>query len=343
MHQKKKLSREKKAEYLIGLDLAGSPKNKTGICLANPSLTDPKIDVVYSDEEIESFVSSIRYNKGNVIAVIDAPLTWSGEPYRGKDKEAARHGARLLPMNLSGMRILYERAKQVMEIIWKSLVKVEFYETHPSSLAKLLGYSSTLELAKKYTSRSLSKDEADALACCVAGKLLLEGKAVLVGDKFPLILPRSGGECFFVFDVDGVLIDNSERVYRAKAMRGRIDFYSRELMLLDKPREPGIKALLDRLNQGKVIILTGRPIRVKKQTMDQLSFFGIPLKRIHRIFFRDTKEDPIQWKKEKLIELSQEYIICEVHEDEEEVLEMVKRKIPSSRTLLHKGSHILEY
>ncbi len=192
MPQKKRSSQENNA-IIIGIDLSAKENRKTPVCLLKnnqtPIFFSPKTD----DEIIFLIDQNTSPSKYRKIIVIDAPLTWKGERYREKDREAMKHGARLLPITTPGMIMLYKRAVKLMRKIGNIReTKLEVYETHPYSIARILGYKNTVDLAKDLLHKDLAKDESDALACCIAGLLLLEDYIIKIGEKPYLILPRKG-------------------------------------------------------------------------------------------------------------------------------------------------------
>ncbi len=152
--------------------------------------------------------------------------------------------------------------------------------------------------------------------------------------------------CTYLFDIDGVLIDNEERIRQViEKKKPRHLFYSNQLMDTDKPRTIGIKTLLDRLEKGKIIIYSGRPISVRKKTIEQLKNAGIPLNRIEKIILRSDLEMEVKEWKKRLIEelLFEEYRICEIHEDDEEILEYIVKKKPSIKPFYHMVDEVIPY
>ena len=140
-----------------------------------------------------------------------------------------------------------------------------------------------------------------------------------------------------IFDLDGVLIDSSERFNKSleeagitkeefdkdPKARGRAwrIFLSEKYIHLDKPVEEAIKLLKERKEKGAVIlIITGRPETLKTTTIDQLKRFGIPYDVI--VFrSRDNFMKDHKYKKYVLDTLKIVRII-EAHDDSPEVCEM---------------------
>ncbi|QOJ78845.1 hypothetical protein IG193_08890 [Infirmifilum lucidum] len=157
----------------------------------------------------------------------------------------------------------------------------------------------------------------------------------------------------YVFDVDGVLVDASERLREALervGARGASSpdelepwarqrfwelFLSEELLALDRPREVGIRLLLDRLGRGVVLVLTGRPYRLYRVTLRELSGFGVPVEKvILSMRPRGDRRRDVEFKASVLARIPD---VAEVHDDEPGVLEAARRLHPGARLFLHRG------
>lgn len=98
---------------VVGIDLAGSPKRPTGLCVLRNLIAETH--VVSSDDEILDFVREAR----PVLIPIDAPLSLpngrrtihdrAGEHLRECDRALLRRGIRFFPVTLGPMRMLTER------------------------------------------------------------------------------------------------------------------------------------------------------------------------------------------------------------------------------------------
>ena len=148
----------------------------------------------------------------------------------------------------------------------------------------------------------------------------------------------------YAFDVDGVIVDISERLKMARELsRGNRElfwryFFSEELLVLDRPRDIGIKLVVDRSRKGSVIIITGRPSRLRKYTLEEvLRYTGIEPKAIFMRGNCDYRPSPIV--KVELIRraLSLGYDIVEYHDDSEEVLSHIRMEFPEIKLYLHEG------
>jgi len=157
----------------------------------------------------------------------------------------------------------------------------------------------------------------------------------------------------YVFDVDGVLVDATERLREAlrrlgvssASTPGELDprlrqrfwevFLSEDLLALDRPRSVGIQLLLDRLGRGVVLVLTGRPYRLYRATLRELQGFGVPVDRVVvSMRPRGDRRRDVEFKASVLARIPK---VAEVHDDELEVLEAARRLHPEARLFLHRG------
>ncbi|MEM1842249.1 MAG: HAD family acid phosphatase [Ignisphaera sp.] len=139
-------------------------------------------------------------------------------------------------------------------------------------------------------------------------------------------IPRDR-ECV-VFDIDGVLIDNSERLRKSLEEVGARDvselsgekkwrfweiFLSDKYIDLDKPNPQAIELVKKKKSEGyRIVILTGRPAKMMKKTIEQLDRYGIPY---DVVIFRsnDFHGKDYEYKKKVLEELNLNVI--ELHDD----------------------------
>jgi len=147
-----------------------------------------------------------------------------------------------------------------------------------------------------------------------------------------------------IFDLDGVLVDSSER-YRLCEEESRGDrrkfwdcFLSEKYMDLDKPVEKYIQILKSYAAQGyRIIIVTGRvEERQRDRTLRQLSEWGVTF---HEIYFRragDYRKD-YEYKSEVVRRLSERYRIAAVFDDSKAVVEALRRILPES-SVIYTGS-----
>ena len=175
---------------IVGIDLAGNPKNDTGFC--DLEVTSGKKSVttkiLHFDVEI---IGGVEKTNPEIIA-IDAPLTYSGVP-RKCDGELREYGS--LPVTLRGMEVLAIRGKQLAEELKAKNFKV--IEVFSTASAKILGFysepgkSAERKMQKKLLKANLSgdierkfltKDELDAVFAAITGYLYLSGSTRTVGD-----------------------------------------------------------------------------------------------------------------------------------------------------------------
>ncbi len=147
-----------------------------------------------------------------------------------------------------------------------------------------------------------------------------------------------------VFDIDGVLLDVSERysyALRVDPRRGEIFwkiFFAEELLALDKPLGIGIENLYRCIKRNyDVIILSGRPERLREATIKQLGDIGLlEGKEYKKLILRrdsDMRKSYI-FKIEVIRNLTRNYIIREIHDDDIEFLRRILQ-IVSDATLFY--------
>jgi len=154
----------------------------------------------------------------------------------------------------------------------------------------------------------------------------------------------------YAFDIDGVVVDVSERLRVAMERAGNDRrlfwryFFSEELMTLDKPRELGIELVRDRAVRGSIIIITGRPKRLRDVTLHQ--FTQLTGVRPYRVFMRSDRD----YRKSCIVKLElltkaikSGLEVTEFHDDDEEVLKKVKSAYPWIKLYLHTPSSYVIY
>jgi len=153
-----------------------------------------------------------------------------------------------------------------------------------------------------------------------------------------------------LFDIDGVLFDVSERYSRALSAdpkRGDIFwnvFFSEDLLVLDKPLEKGVENLRKCLEKNyDVIIVSGRPERLREATLKQLMSIGLLEERdFKKLILRrnnDMRKSYV-FKIEIFRELIKKYIIREVHDDDLEFLRRVSRIEPNLLLFYYENSDV---
>ncbi len=182
----------------LGIDLAGSEKRNTGICLMDEKL-NAETRVLNTDKEILDFVKSGELD----IISIDAPLSipkgrcclelhCKDKPHlRECDRELLKMKIRFFPLTLGPMRKLTNRGLKLKGIFEKA--GIEVIESYPGAFQDILGIPRKQEgLDKlrtgliKYGVKGIRKgaihDELDAVCSAIVGKMYLENKHKAIGD-----------------------------------------------------------------------------------------------------------------------------------------------------------------
>jgi len=197
---------------VIGIDLAGSEKRNTGICVLNENL-EAKCFVVHKDEEILNLIEKI---KPNLIA-IDAPLSLpKGRKsldrrekihFRECDKKLWELGIKFFPITLGPMRMLTKRGTKLRKILERKGYKViEVYPGATQDILKIARKSAGLEklredlkkLGIKIEKRELTHDELDAITAAFTGYLYLKRLTLSLGDdkEGVIVVPKIAGKNF---------------------------------------------------------------------------------------------------------------------------------------------------
>lgn len=194
----------------VGIDLAGSPRRPTGVCVTDDAQS-VRCCVVHSDAEI---LAIVQRSKAKYVA-IDAPLALPkgrhclGEHCRGRshfracDKVLMRMRIKFFPMTIGPMRTLTRRGLSLMKRLEGLGIRV--VETYPGAAQDLLGMprkqrgSEELQEALirigcrgDITARHLTGDELDAVNCALVARDYAKGSYLAIGDpsEILMILPR---------------------------------------------------------------------------------------------------------------------------------------------------------
>jgi len=174
-------------ENLIGIDLAGKPKNPTGIALWKQKRV--KAQSVYTDDEILAYLKNF---KPSVVAM-DAPLRLpKGGILREADREMIKRGYGVFPPTLPAMKTLTLRAIKLSELIKKEDFKT--IEVHPTSTRKALGMPlkdwgkiqailKSIGLKGDIQVRTLTPHEIDAITAALTAYLHIKGQTEEIGDE----------------------------------------------------------------------------------------------------------------------------------------------------------------
>jgi len=197
-----------KRYVILGVDLAGSPRRPTGICLLKG--LQARTFICLSDEEI---LESVRRENPDLIA-IDAPLRLppgrksiedrSGAHFRECDIELRKRKIRFFPITLGPMRMLTSRGialREKCEII--GFRAVEIYPGGaqdvwgiPRARRNKAGLRKGLQrLGIKGLELDISDHELDAATGALVGFHFLRNQAEVLGDfeEGAILLPVKGG------------------------------------------------------------------------------------------------------------------------------------------------------
>lgn len=191
----------------IGIDLAGSPRRPSGICILDDKM-NAQTFLAYSDYEIIKIVK----NAEPLVIAIDAPLFLpkgrkslserENIHLRSCDRELLKMGIKFFPITLGPMRMLTERGIKLRTILEGLGYKV--IETYPGAAQDILGIprkkdlmgleNGLIEIGVKMRKRNLSGDELDAITCALVAKMYFENKYSALGipDEGYMILPLIG-------------------------------------------------------------------------------------------------------------------------------------------------------
>ena len=187
----------------VGIDLAGSERRKTGICILHGGNIHVK-EVEKDDEIFSEIKQSVGLDRKNSIWVgIDAPLSLpKGRTsldkreeihFRLCDLELRKLGIKFFPITLGPMRMLTKRGMMLKNKLEKMGARV--FEVFPGATYDIFGvprkskeeilmlFRKLLPEVGKLPEREYSQDELDAIACAITVKLFYDGKAREIGDK----------------------------------------------------------------------------------------------------------------------------------------------------------------
>ena len=191
----------------VGLDLAGSPRRRTGFCRLGPGLRT-RTCVLGDDDEI---LRAIEDAAPSIVA-IDAPLALPtgrrslevpGPPHlRRCDRELAALGIRFFPLTLGPMRQLTARGMALSDRLRRDGLRV--IEAYPGGAQDVLGLPRKGDGERRLrralvrfgftgdvVDRELTHDELDAIACAYTGREHLAGRSLVLGsaEEAELVLP----------------------------------------------------------------------------------------------------------------------------------------------------------
>jgi len=176
-----------KENIIVGIDLAGVPKNPTGWALwKNKVISTCHL---YENKEILEQLTKIK----PVLVAIDAPLSLPKKgAMRKSDREMHRRGYPVFPPRFPAMEKLTLRARKITQQIKREGSHI--IEVHPTSTRKALkmpvknwkeiqSIFLQLGLEGDLKTRVLSSHEIDAVTAALTGYLHLQGKIELIGNE----------------------------------------------------------------------------------------------------------------------------------------------------------------
>ena len=155
-----------------------------------------------------------------------------------------------------------------------------------------------------------------------------------------------------VFDIDDTLFDASRRLREALERAGAPGsdpsrlrgsrresfwraFLSEELLTLDSPYANVVELVKSKKRAGLAIILiTGRPERLRRATIRQLEEAGVPFDELH--MRRDGDRRPeVGFKIDAVRRLSRSWDVREFHDNNPQVIEAVANLLPDVVLFIH--------
>ncbi len=196
---------------VVGIDLAGSEKRPTGICILEGR--QARVSVVHTDEEIFQALG-----KDVQAVAVDAPLSLpygrccledhcrcAGRAhFRVCDLELRKMKIKFFPITLGPMRKLTLRGMALKKRLERMGFRV--FETYPGAAQDIWGIPrqkdpqglkqglKRFRVSGNWLGPQVTKDELDALTCALVAREDLKGKAIAIGDPEEglMILPNTG-------------------------------------------------------------------------------------------------------------------------------------------------------
>lgn len=191
---------------VVGVDLAGSPRRPTGVCVLRGTVARTRI--AFADEEILKWIAQGRPD----LVTIDAPLSLpagrttihdrAGPHFRQCDLELRRRGIRFFPITLGPMRMLTERGLQLKaQLEERGHRTVECYPGGAQDVWGLPrqhrdrpGLRRGLEqLGVRGLTETMTGDELDAVTAALVGRWYLRGRAEILGGAGGIVMPLGAG------------------------------------------------------------------------------------------------------------------------------------------------------
>ncbi len=194
----------RKPFVVVGIDLAGSLRRPTGVCILKGMKARTR--VVLADADILKVIQEEK----PALVPIDAPLSLpkgrstihdrSGEHLRECDRELQRRKIRFFPITLGPMRMLTERGLTLKAQI--DMMEYRTVECYPGAAQDIWGIPrqkhdlkgllhGLQELGVKGLAPQITSDELDAVSAALAGRLFLQGKGEMLGGENGILIPQS--------------------------------------------------------------------------------------------------------------------------------------------------------
>jgi len=192
---------------VVGVDLAGSPRRPTGVCILRG--VKARTQIALTDEEILNAIAQARPE----LVPIDAPLSLpagrttiqdrSGPHFRPCDVELRRRGIRFFPITLGPMRMLTERGLALKAKIERMGYRV--VECYPGGAQDLWGLPrqhrdrqglrrGLVALGVRGLTEATTGDELDAVTAAWVGREFLLGRGEMLGGAEGILMPSVARE-----------------------------------------------------------------------------------------------------------------------------------------------------
>jgi len=203
-HPWEKLMPRRKQIIVVGVDLAGSVRRATGVCVLRRMTA--RAHVAHGDEEILDAIERAQPD----LVPIDAPLSLpagrktihdrAGEHLRECDRELQRRKIRFFPITLGPMRMLTERG-----LALKAKIEAKGYrvvECYPGAAQDVWGIPrqhgdrqglvrGLEDLGVQGLSPEMTGDELDAVTAALVGHWFLAGQGEMLGGANGIVIPLS--------------------------------------------------------------------------------------------------------------------------------------------------------
>ncbi len=187
---------------VVGIDLSGSPRRNTGVCILRGLKSETR--VCLNDDDIIESVLKAR----PALVTMDAPLTLpddrrtihdrTGGHFRKCDLELRRRGIRFFPITLGPMRLLTERGIALKKKLERRGYSVS--ECYPGAAQDVWaiprqhkdgkGLAGGLRrLGVTGLQKNMTGDELDAVTAALVGRWFLLGRGEMLGGRKGIMMP----------------------------------------------------------------------------------------------------------------------------------------------------------